>query len=985
MKKSICKNLSLSIVCLLGIAGLTSISPYLNKGMIPLKADGTTVDLSTLTADYVAQDGDTLTGTLGGRYKISAADGATVTLDNATIVPAGEGTHDGTGLTCEGDVTLILSGVNNINSFASRDYPAIFIAENKTLTIEGEGTLNANAPSQCAAAIGTGSIVGVNRGGNIVINSGTINANKDGSPHSHGAGIGSSRYLGGDYENVIGDITINGGTVRVKGGNNSAGIGSSYSASNDNTCGDITINGGTVVVEAGTTDGAAIGSGRSYHGHKSICGDITIRGGDIEAIGHKSAAVIGSGNASSSTSSCGDIRIYSTVTRLYAYFDEYAEAPRGDTIGAGDNGATCGKIYFDDVESSPITDDPFVYPPEHDHNWSYFASGSSITASCSNEECPVTTGLTLTLVAPTDLTYDGTAKEASFETGYDTTVFSSPTIAYYKNDVSVTNCVDVGTYEARVTVGGATASLEFTIAQADPTGYDIPTGLSADYGKKLSTIALPNNWSWKNPNDLVGNVGERTHIAIYTPADPNYKAAEVNLVVTVNQAIPIDYDIPEDLEASYGDTLSSVELPSEWAWKNPTDLVGNVGEQTHIAIYTPADPNYKSIEEELIVTVNQAIPTGYDIPTGLNATYGDTLSSVTLPANWSWKTPTDKVGNAGNREHIAIYTPADTNYKAIEANVTITVAKATPVPPTVPTIDASCGVTLSTIALPEGFSWMDGTQKTSTVGEHVFKAKYNPDAANYNDATNIDITLNVKWTLVDPTEGDVSVSFNDGDTEYDANISVRVEIKTEISTEQKRTNYAELGKKYISKNEDIGAIFSVKLIKTVNGVESEIQPSDIKEGTKITISMTLPTELVGISFRLLHIHDVKDVEEINNSKYAVSGDGKTVTLETEKLSEFAFIIASNGNNGFIYTNGLPGWAIALIIIGSLLFLLILAYFLLLFVFNKWIRKEDKALRAFKLFGIEKDDKYLLLVFPFKFDYRVEEEIFDTKDEALDNK
>ena len=47
-----------------------------------------TVDLSTLPGNYEAQDGDVLTGTLEGisqPYKISIADGATVTLSDATI------------------------------------------------------------------------------------------------------------------------------------------------------------------------------------------------------------------------------------------------------------------------------------------------------------------------------------------------------------------------------------------------------------------------------------------------------------------------------------------------------------------------------------------------------------------------------------------------------------------------------------------------------------------------------------------------------------------------------------------------------------------------------------------------------------------------------------------------------------------------------------------------------------------------------------
>lgn len=368
-------------------------------------------------------------------------------------------------------------------------------------------------------------------------------------------------------------------------------------------------------------------------------------------------------------------------------------------------------------------------------------------------------------------------------------------------------------------------------------------------------------------------------------------------------------------------------------------------------------------------------------PTGLTAKYGDELSSVILPDGWSWKTPNDKVGNVGEREHTAIR-------NNVEYTLTVTVTKADPAYVVPTDIEAPYDVALSTIGLPEGFSWMDGTQKTSTWGESIFKAKYTPsDTANYNIVDNIDIKVNVKWILVDPTAGDVSVTIDGGDSEFTVDISVKVQIKTEISTEQKRSNYAELGKKYINKNEDIGAIYDVKLIRTIDGVEQEIQPSDIKAGTKILISMGLPNDLIGKSFRLLHIHSSDDVEEISSSKYAVTGDGKTVMLETERLSEFAFIVASTGDNGFIYDDGnpnggIPGWAIALIIIGSVLLLLGVVYALLFFVFNKWIKKEDKAVRVLPFTLGKKEELFRVMAFPFKCEYRKENEIFKTKKDAL---
>ena len=53
----------------------------------------TTTDLSTIQAAYTAQDGETLTGTLGSNVQISIADGAIVTLSGVTSVTATAGNY----------------------------------------------------------------------------------------------------------------------------------------------------------------------------------------------------------------------------------------------------------------------------------------------------------------------------------------------------------------------------------------------------------------------------------------------------------------------------------------------------------------------------------------------------------------------------------------------------------------------------------------------------------------------------------------------------------------------------------------------------------------------------------------------------------------------------------------------------------------------------------------------------------------------------
>ena len=294
---------------------------YENGGEEYLKQDTIVyevIDLSKLTEDYEAKDGDTLTGTLGENVKISIADGATVTLKDVTINGVNEETYKLAGINCEGNAKLILEGENNVKGFYD-EYPGIFVPVDKTLTIDGTGSLNASSNGYGA---GIGGVYMINCG-NIIIEGGTVSA--EGGNYS--AGIGSG------YNAKCGDITINGGTVTATSGDSAAGIGSGYYEKS--RCGNITINGGTVTATGGEN---AAGIGGGYY--ESICGDITINGGTVIANGGKYAAGIGSGYYKSR---CGNITIADTVTKVTATKGD--DAP--NSIGAGEDG-TCGTVTIAD-------------------------------------------------------------------------------------------------------------------------------------------------------------------------------------------------------------------------------------------------------------------------------------------------------------------------------------------------------------------------------------------------------------------------------------------------------------------------------------------------------------------------------------------------------------------------------------------------------------------------------------------------------------
>ena len=64
--------------------------------------------------------------------------------------------------------------------------------------------------------------------------------------------------------------------------------------------------------------------------------------------------------------------------------------------------------------------------------------------------------------------------------------------------------------------------------------------------------------------------------------------AEKIAVIKVEKAVP-KINAPQGLTAVYGDTLSKTTLPAGWTWKDGNKSVGNAGERTFAAIYTPAE------------------------------------------------------------------------------------------------------------------------------------------------------------------------------------------------------------------------------------------------------------------------------------------------------------------------------------------------------------------------------------------------------------
>lgn len=274
----------------------------------------------------------------------------TVTLSNATINTTNKDDRPAIKLASGVNMTLILDGTNAVK--AGVGAAGINVPAGATLTIQGTGSLTADGGASGSSTSGNtatrqeaGAGIGGNYNqacGNIIINSGTINATGGYKPYYGAAGIGGgSAFQGGsthsDNTGVAGKIEINGGTVTANGSLDcqygASGIGG---GSYGNGC-NIIITGGTVTSEGSkNAHYGASGIGGGVYGHAH---DITISGGTVKATVSQLATVTGAGIGAGSNGNGYNITISGgNITTVATTADSLCGAAIGGGGGFGADG-----------------------------------------------------------------------------------------------------------------------------------------------------------------------------------------------------------------------------------------------------------------------------------------------------------------------------------------------------------------------------------------------------------------------------------------------------------------------------------------------------------------------------------------------------------------------------------------------------------------------------------------------------------------------
>ena len=206
-------------------------------------------------------------------------------------------------------------------------------------------------------------------------------------------------------------------------------------------------------------------------------------------------------------------------------------------------------------------------------------------------------------------------------------------------------------------------------------------------GLTLADINLPNGWTWAAPaTALNASATAQTFYANFALAN-HTSANNVNVSVTVNRA-------------NQSGVTAVLNGWTYGATANDPDTAGTIQESAAVTFEYSATQNFATVLIERPVnagtwyvraqlaqtanhnafttpavefvitqaTSNPTLPTNLAVFTGFGAV---SLEYVALPANWAWNIPLTSLSGTTDTIAAATYTPANTNFAAVQFNLTV--------------------------------------------------------------------------------------------------------------------------------------------------------------------------------------------------------------------------------------------------------------------------------------------------------------------------
>ena len=221
--------------------------------------------------------------------------------------------------------------------------------------------------------------------------------------------------------------------------------------------------------------------------------------------------------------------------------------------------------------------EPFTVT-QHQHSWTYSASGATITAKCTAEGCYLTDGnggsVTINAPAADTLTYNGNQKAATVTSSDDWKGVAIDTIAvaYAQNGNTLPSApTDAGEYTASITVGAgnkpAIASVKYTIQKANPVVTEWPTLSAPVYVNSEATLTGGNGegiFDFKaGAAKSWDSAGNKTTTIVFTPTDTNnYNELTKDYTVKVVKRTVKSCTMPTGItDKPYGTAQEELGLP----------------------------------------------------------------------------------------------------------------------------------------------------------------------------------------------------------------------------------------------------------------------------------------------------------------------------------------------------------------------------------------------------------------------------------------
>ncbi len=566
-------------------------------------------------------------------------------------------------------VTLTITDCQNTAgkiTHASGKYGRGVMVNGGTFNLYG-GSITGNTPSDTASGGG----VYIDGNGTFNMSGGNISGNTTGY---RGGGVyvdsGSTFNMSGGKitgNTKKADYAIYGGGVYVSGAFNMSG----GEITGNNARNNLDSGGGVYVPSTGTftVSGTAKVTGNVYGGTKQSNGSIT--GGTTNNVYLYTGKTITVGGALDNTASIG---VTTTTAPTSPNYVVIAKPGTGYTLTNDDKaaftpdaGTTNYHIVLDTTNKQLKLGAGSA--PVHNHSWSYALDGqSTIKATCNAEGCtsPVASG-SVTIAAPTELTYSGSEKAATLTNNLPTGV-SAPTISYTKGGNAFTGTpTDAGTYTASITLGSATASVSYTITAKSITAGEGDITLSGDTtytGSQIKpTVTVKDGdtpipaseYTVEYSNNI--NAGTAT-VTITDKTGGNYTLTTVTQNFTINKATYTPADASGS--AKFGES-GTVDL---------TSLIVSGGTASY-----------------------QSVTSGSDL---LNGDPSIAEDGKTL--NFAFKSD----ATSGQTATITVSVTGCDNYDNYTITVTVTVSDAAPTPPSTPSVPSggSSSSSVPTVTVP---------------------------------------------------------------------------------------------------------------------------------------------------------------------------------------------------------------------------------------------------------------------------------------------